>query len=300
MRMWMRAGMIPVLVLLLSCAAGRSLVRAAEPLRVFVSVIPQGYFVERIGGERVEVHAMVKPGANPATYEPKPNQMVLLAGTRVYFATGVPFEGTWLGRFASMNPGMRIVRTDRGIEKRTMEGHRHADEKPEAGHSSEAGRDPHVWLSPPLVMLQARRILEALIREDPSGRMDFEANYKRLILDLIDLDAEIRQLFADKREGGAFLVFHPAWGYFAEAYGLWQIPVEVEGKEPKPSELSQLIDHARKEKITALFVQPQFSTRSAQVIAEAIGGKLVVADPLAGDWMANLRQVARSVHAALP
>lgn len=300
MKVSIRMGMMPVLVFLLSCLTNGSPAAGAEPLKVFVSVIPQGYFAGRIGRERVEVHVMVKPGANPATYEPKPNQMVTLARTRIYFATGVPFEDAWLPRFASMNPEMRIVRTDRGIEKRAMEDHRHADEDPLAGHPAEGGKDPHVWLSPPLVMLQARNILDALIREDPSGRAYFEANYKSLIVELVELDAEIRVLFADKRERRAFLVFHPAWGYFAEAYGLRQIPVEVEGKEPKPSELSKLIDHARKEGITAVFVQPQFSTRSAEVIAEAIGGKVLVADPLAGDWAANLRRVAESVHGALP
>lgn len=272
-------------------------------LNVFVSVLPQRYFVEKIGAERVRVYVMVRPGASPATYEPKPNQMVALADSSIYFAVGVPFEAAWLDRIASMNPRLRIVRTDDGIQKRTMENHHHhenqggkAAEK-EDGHQS--ATDPHVWLSPPLVMLQARNILDALVQADPGGRASYEAHYRRFISEVVDLDLDIRALFEGRGERGEFLVFHPAWGYFAAAYGLKQVPVEIEGKEPKAADLMSLIQYARERGIRTVFVQPQFSTRSAKVLAESLGGKTVFADPLAAEWEANLRAVARDFSAAL-
>ena len=278
----------------------------ARPLKVFVSILPQKYFVEKIGGDSVEVAVMVQPGASPATYEPKPKQMVALAKSDAYFAIGVPFEKTWLPKIAATNPKMHIVYTQAGIEKRGMKSHHeHQQEskyhsgETERGRDHHTGKDPHVWLSPPLVMQQARNILNGLETLDPTHRALYRDNYKSFIVEIVDLDLELRKLFQTRAKHSEFMVFHPSWGYFAHAYGLEQVPIEIEGKEPKPAELKYLIQYGKKVGIQAIFVQPQFSWQAAQTIAQATSAQIVVVDPLAPNWADNLRQVATKLSTAL-
>jgi zinc transport system substrate-binding protein len=173
---------------------------------------------------------------------------------------------------------------------------RKAEKSPDHDHAS---GDPHVWLSPPLVMLQARNILQPLTEVDPEGRDHYERNYKVFIDEIVDLDAELMATFAQSGGLRTFMVFHPSWGYFAAAYGLTQVGVESEGKEPKPRELRDLIEFARKKDIAAIFVQPQYSRKSAEAIAREIGAQVAVADPLAADWAQNLRAVAGQFKKAL-
>jgi len=274
---------------------------AADKLPVFVSILPQAYFVERIGGERVAVQVMVQPGASPATYEPKPRQMAALAGTKLYFAIGVPFEKTWLPRIMGAHAALKIVHTDQGIEKMTMQAHHHEEEEAEGEKHEDHDHitpDPHVWVSPPDVLIQAQNITTALQQADPEHRDFYETNRRAFASDIQALDTEIRSILADKRDQ-RFMVFHPSWGYFARAYGLQQIAIEIEGKDPKPAQLQELIKVAREQQIRVVFVQPQFSTKSAGLIAEAIGGKIAFADPLARDWLVNLKSVAAVFRQAL-
>ena len=274
--------------------------RAASPVPVFVSINPQKYFVQKIGKNRVSVHVMVPPGASPATYEPRPRQMAVLSKTKMYFAIGVPFENAWLERIAAANPGMTVVHTDDGIEKIPMAPHHHADDGAhhEAGTQGHRGLDPHIWLSPPLVKIQARTIMNALQKMDPSHNAAYQNNYQLFVAEIDRLDNELKAIFAGK-QGLRFMVFHPSWGYFARTYGLKQVAVEIEGKDPKPAQLKELIEHAREKDINIIFVQPQFSTRSAKLLAKEIGGQVAVADPLAEDWLGNLRDVANKFRAAL-
>ena len=243
---------------------------------------------------------------SPGRWQPSPK-------THIYFSIGVPFENVWLNKIASSNPNMMVVHTDHGIQKTPMADHHHpwgkadhqeTDLQDEKEHGKDESRrdpgilDPHIWLSPPLVMIQARTILVALQKVDPVHRSDYEANYKAFISEISELDAELRNIFSGKH-GLQFMVFHPAWGYFADTYGLKQIPVEIEGKNPKPAQLKELIEYANQNDINVIFVQPQFSAKSAEVIARGIGGQVVFADPLAEEWAANLRKVAREIKAAL-
>jgi zinc transport system substrate-binding protein len=281
-----------MLLLALGLAAGT--VQAA-PLAVAVSILPQKYFAERIGGDAVRVTVMVPPGADPHSYEPRPKQMTELAASAVYMAIGVDFERAWLKRLTGANAGLRVVRTDEGIPKRSMApepGHR-------SGHAHGAGEpDPHIWLSPPLVKTVARNFLQALAAADPAHRQGYEARCAEFLREIDALDAELKTLFADRR-GTRFIVLHPAWGYFADAYGLEQVAIEIEGKDPKPAQLQELIRGARARGITAVFVQPQFSPRTAELVAREINGRVIPADDLAEDWAANLRATAQRLHAAL-
>ncbi len=298
---------------------------AADRIPVFVSVVPQKFFVQQIGKDLVDVQAMVQPGASPATYEPKPKQMAELSKAKIYFAIGVPFENVWLEKFAAANPEMMVVHTDYGIEKLAMaahhnnndkvgehnyaketkegdpdliKGHHHGEVELKKDRHDHRGLDPHIWLSPSLVKVLARAILAALQEVDPGHGSNYEANYRDFAAQIDQLDADLKKTFADKT-GLQFMVFHPAWGYFAHAYGLKQVPIEIEGKEPKPAQLKELIERARESGIRLVFVQPQFSAKSAELVAREIGGQVVFADPLAEDWMTNLREVAGNFKAAL-
>ena len=277
----------------------------ARPLMVFVSIVPQKYFLEKIGGDLVEVAVMVPPGANPATYEPKPKQMVALAKADIYFAIGVPFEATWLKKIAATNTKMVVVHTEAGIKKVAMiTHHQHEEAEQHQGktgqkHVRHLSKDPHIWLSPPLVMQQARNILNGLIALDDAHRPIYEANYRNFIVEIVNLDLELKRTFETDGDHLEFMVFHPSWGYFARAYGLKQIPIEMEGKEPKPAELQYLIQYGREHGIKAIFVQPQFSWQAAQTIAHSLGGQIILVDPLAPDWKKNLQEVAVKFETAL-
>lgn len=268
---------------------------AAERLSVFVSIVPQKYFVQQIGMDLVDVHVMVKPGSSPATYEPKPKQMARLSKAVIYFSIGVPFENAWLDKIAAANPRMNVVHTDHDIQKFPMAAHDHHHDR-ESGASGIL--DPHIWLSPVLAKIQAKSIRDALQDAIPTHRSELEANFQAFASRIDQLDHWLRSMLKGQN-GLQFMVFHPAWGYFARTYGLEQLPIEIEGKNPKPSELQEMIAYARQNGIKVVFVQPQFSTKSAELVAKEIGGEVVFADPLAEDWLANLQEVAEKFKAAL-
>jgi zinc transport system substrate-binding protein len=254
---------------------------------VFVSILPQKYFVENIAGDQVDIQVMVLPGESPATYEPTPQQMVKLSKASLYFSIDVPFEKKWLPKIKQLYPKLTIVQTHRGITKRTMHSHRH---QLEDHHHL---KDPHIWLSPPLAFLQVRHIFTSLIERCPE-RLKIINNYRQLINGIASLDAELLEIFS-RTKNKTFMVFHPSWGYFADAYGLHQFSIETEGKDVKPSQLAHLIDSARKKKIKVIFAQPQFSTKSANLISKSIGGKMIIIDPLSENWAENLKTVARKM-----
>ena len=301
MRLSGKMTLFPIIFLVFSVAGA-----AAERVPVFVSIRPQKFFMQQIGRDLVAVQVMVQPGASPATYEPKPRQMAALAKAKAYFAIGVPFENTWLPKIAATNPKMRVVHTDYGIKKIPMAARYHHDDAgehhtagdPDENHHGQGGLDPHIWLAPPLVKLQTRTILAALQEIDPAHKSIYAANARQFTAEIDRLDVELKKTFSG-RQGLRFMVFHPSWGYFARAYGLEQVPIEIEGKAPKPAQLKKLIEQARNSRIKVVFVQPQFSTRSAALVAREIGGQVAFADPLAMDWMANLRNVAGKFKLAL-
>lgn len=286
-----------------------ALVYAEQKIQVTVSILPQKYFVEKIAGSHVDIMVMVPPGAFPGTYEPKPQQMIALSKSKIYFAIGVPFEKAWLPKIAAANPEMLIVHTDEGIKKipvsssypyQTQNSQKNDKEDSMEHTHRSVILDPHIWLAPSLVKIQVRHIVDALIKVDPLHKDTYKANCQKFISELDELDRKIRKILgSEKSKEINFLVFHPAWGYFAREYGLRQIPVEIEGKEPGPKDLRRLIEFARSQNIRVIFVQPQVSTRSAETIARAIKGSVVIADPLAPDWAENLLNIAHKIKSAV-
>jgi zinc transport system substrate-binding protein len=294
---WRKILLLPVLVTALAvmsgCGAAHGQDDTPAPVKVTVSIIPQQYFVERIGGERVDVTVMVLPGQSPATYEPKPEQLAALSESAVYFSIGVPFEGAWLDRIASANKDMWIVDTARNIHRIAITDHGHnnntgvdADEEPE-------NADPHIWLSPMLVATQAQTIFETLAALDPDHQDEYAANLEAFLRDIDELKASISETL-ETVESHQFMVFHPAWGYFADEFGLEMIPVEIGGQEPSAKELVELIKTAKSNNIKVIFAQPEFSTRAAETIADEIGGRVLLISPLAPDWLENLQSVAEA------
>lgn len=262
-----------------------------SPLSVFVSVLPQQTFVERIGGDAVRVQPMVRPGQNPHTYEPTPRQVAELARADLYIRIGVPFEDAWLPRIRAANPGLEVVDLRQSLPVPPGE-----DGHPGSDHHDD---DRHLWTSPPLVKLMGARIRDALSALRPDQAAYFGANDERFAGELDALDREIRARLAPLRDR-RFLVFHPAWGHFADAYGLTQISIEVDGKEPGARALAAVIDQARAAGIRVVLVQPQLSPRAAEQVASAIGGRVESADPLSPDYFGTLRRLAGLIAEAQP
>lgn len=265
---------------------------APSPLTIFVSVLPQKFFAERIAGDNGRVLVMVGPGKSPATYEPTSKQMALLGEARLYFSVGVPFEQVWLPKIGAANRAMEIVAT----------GH-DPPQGEEAAGGQNGGRghgaeDPHVWTSPLAAVEMARSMARALMEADGENAGAYEQRLEGLVADLENLDREIARITAPLPRR-TFFVFHPSWGAFADAYGLEQVAIEQGGGEPGARYLARLIERARREKITVIFAQPQFDRRNAETVSRAIGGRVVIVDPLAEDYMTNIKAAAEAFAEAL-
>lgn len=293
------------LALLLGCRPGMQ-DGPPEKMTVAVSIIPQAWLVEQIGGEHVEAIALVKPGDSCEVYQPTDAQVSRIMAAKVFFRIGMPFEDGHGFRAIESSGKMRIVDTRRGITLRDMAGHVHAPEASGPGASAgssekerraadaEGGKDPHVWLSPRLLSLQARTIAQTLGELDPSHQEDYDRHLRALQQRLGEVDQSIRAKLAPLR-GKTFFVFHPAWGYFADEYGLRQVAIETAGKEPSDRELTELQNEARREGVKVIFVQPQTSKRAAEAVAGAIRGRVEILDPLLPDVAANLLHAAESL-----
>ncbi|MGH0037349.1 MAG: metal ABC transporter solute-binding protein, Zn/Mn family [Myxococcota bacterium] len=255
------------------CGGERS-AGAARPL-VLVSVAPQRSFVRRLAGDRVDVEVMVPPGANPVLFEPTLGQLRALQEAALYVKVGhpdFPFEQAHLAQLLDEHPELPV-----------------ADGA--AGTALRAG-DPHYWLAPGPARAMARSIARALVERFPEHRDEFQANLAALLADIDTLDRELRRTLAGSR-GARFFVFHPGWGYFAEAYGLLQVAVEQDHKTPTAHRTAELASAAREAGVRAIFVQPQFDPRAARLLAEEIGARPIVLDPLAEDWFANMARAGR-------
>lgn len=292
---------MPLTPLLATCllmlASLSSHAAPGTPLQVVVSVLPQQYLVERIGAERVAVLTLVQPGDNEATYAPGPATLAALDGARVWFTMGVPFEDAWLGRISRDRPRMEVVPLAAGLPLRRTEASLVVVGR-NRGHDHAGAPDPHTWTDPRLMARMAERVGETLARIDAPGAELYTARAAGLRDELLALHEELAATLAPVA-GRTFIVFHPSWGYFADAYALEQLPIETGGREPGPRGLAEVIQTGRQAGARAVFVQPQFSQRSATAVAQALGARLVEADPLAPDYTANLRRVAAAMAAAL-
>jgi len=258
---------------------------AQEKIPVFVTILPQKYFVEQIGKELVKVSVLVQPAKSAETYEPTPRQMAEFNQTKLYFSIGMPFEEVWLPKLKENNSTTRFVDARENITLRTLESF-HSDDH-------EHGLfDPHIWLNPALVEIMAIQIEKHLSELNPENAPIFRANAAQFIQQLKQLDQNIRLIFRDLKQR-KFMVFHPAWGYFADQYQLQQIPIEIEGKETGSKTLGLLLEKAKQENIRTIFIQKQLNPRPAESIAKAINAQVIAIDPLAENYLENLYQTAQ-------
>ena len=264
---------------------------------IFVSVLPQAYFAHRLGGELVSVDVLVGPGQDPHLFAPTQRQMRSIEKAKIYFRIGMPFEETVCRKLASMYEDLRIVDMLEGIAVHDLD----ADHHEGAHHDNDEHHgqmDPHVWMSPKLAKVLAGTMCEALCNQDAEHADTYRKNFKELEADLTRLDEKIATALKPLK-GRTFYVFHPAFSYFAESYGLQQKAVETGGKAPAAKQVQALVRQARAEGVKVIFVQPQYSQSAAKVIASEIGGAVVPIDPLAKDYVSNLAQVAQKVREAL-
>lgn len=260
---------------------------------IMVSVLPQKFFVEKIAGDNFNVSVMIPPGASPVTYEPTPKQMKELTNSFVYFRIGhIEFEKSWMKKLISVNPDMEVV--DLSEDALLIEPEHEEDKHIHAGHDHHHGIDPHIWTSPKEVKKQTKLIYEFLVKEEPQMKDQFEENFKTFSSEIDSLDqylTEVLEPFKNRK----FLIFHPALSYIARDYGLEQISIEIDGKEPTPSNIQRIIDMAKSENIKIVFVQKQFSAHNAEVIANEINGRVVKIDPLDYKWDESIQFIANEI-----
>lgn len=258
-------------------------------VNVVVSIAPQKAYVDAIGGDLVNTTLLVPIGSNPNFYEPKSFQMKAVAKADVYFTIGGHFEKAWLPKIKNQNNKMEIFDCSSGIKRIPM--------KPYKKYSNKKtpSKDLHVWTIPNQIAHIGKNIYETLVRYDHTNKEQYKKNYESFVKKAKKTDKKIKEILKDLPPKSRFMVFHPAWGYFAKEYNLEQMPIEVEGKEPKPKILAEIIKKARTYKIKAILTQPEFSKKGAQLIAKELNIKVISISPLNPKWSQNLINLANVI-----
>ena len=271
-----RAAALAVLILTGTAAA-------AQVPRVAVSILPQKYFVDRISGGTSQVLVLVGPGQNPHSYEPTPRQMADLGSAAAWLTIGVDFENGLVPKVRNLYPRLRLIDTTEGVSFRALEAHSHDED--EHGHEEdehddhEGGRDVHIWLGREGALAQARQVRDLLTALDPGKAAVYARNHDALVRDIDAVFDDLAETLTPLR-GRPVFVYHPAFGYFLDEFGIEQVAVEAGGKEPTQKNLAALIDRARGENARVIFVQPQFSKTAARTVARAIGGVVAEIDEI--------------------
>jgi len=250
-------------------------------INIVVSVLPQKTFVKAIGKDKVNISVMVKPGSSPHTYEPKPSQMKNISKADIYFSIGVEFEKVWLNKFKNQNKDMIISDCSSSIKKEYIKEHNHLD--------------PHIWTSPNNVKIIVKNILDKLIFLDPKNKDFYTKNYKEYIRKIDILNQNIENILSNLPKNSKFMVFHPAWGYFAKQFNLTQVAIEIDGKSPKPKDMIKIIQQAKKQNIKAIFTAPEFSQKASKQIAKQLNIKVIQVSPLNPKWEQNLLNLAKAI-----
>jgi zinc transport system substrate-binding protein len=278
------------LIIFLTISCGRNVTDYGNRI-ITVSIAPFKYFVEQIAGNDFTINVMVPPGANPHVYEPFPEQINRLRRSVGYISNGyLGFELTWMDRFYETNKTMK--RLSLGDKISPLVSAHHGD-----GNDNE-GTDPHYWVSPACGIIIATSVKEYLCELNPSQASIYETNFQNLILKIREMEREAQKLFSGDIDK-SFMIFHPNLGYLARDFGLEEIPVEFEGKEPPPSRMKDLIDMAREKNLKTIFVQREYDTKNARAIADEIGADLTVIDPLSEDWLNTTSDIIHAIHSSL-
>lgn len=272
---------------------------------ITVSIRPQKYILEQIAGDRFKINVLVPDGSGPETYEPSARQMQELRNSQAYLTMGLmDFEKNWIPKLNDLYPDLDVVNVSEGIIFLVGDHHHHHDaetsensdkEKHDQDHLIPEAKDPHIWLSLKTVKVQSSNILKYLSAKFPSDKNEFIANHDRFIARLDSLDKSLVDLFSQSSDSLSFIIYHPSLSYFANDYGILQIPIELEGKEPSPTYLKELIDIAKERKLTTIFYSEQFDKKSAQTLASQLGISLTPFNPLAENIEDNLLSVSKKI-----
>ena len=279
--------LIYFLTLLILGACGNSPQKNEKPI-LTVTLEPLRYFTEAIAGGHYEVVSMVPKGSSPESYDPTPQQLVALSRSQAYFRIGyIGFEQAWMKKLQANAPEMKVFDTSRGVDFIRGEGHWHGD------HFHEGGVEPHIWNSTRNAIIIAENIYEALCELDAIHQEEYKNRLDSLKETIAQTDANVCTFL--ENADSTFLIYHPALSYFARDYGLKQISIEENGKEPSPAQLKALIETCRKEKAHVIFVQQEFDQRNAQLIADELGVNVVRINPLSYDWDEEMVRVAQAL-----
>ena len=279
--------LIYFLTLLILGACGNSPQKNEKPI-LTVTLEPLRYFTEAIAGGHYEVVSMVPKGSSPESYDPTPQQLVALSRSQAYFRIGyIGFEQAWMKKMQANAPEMKVFDTSRGVDFIRGEGHWHGD------HFHEGGVEPHIWNSTRNAIIIAENIYEALCELDAIHQEEYKNRLDSLKETIAQTDAKVSAFL--ENADSTFLIYHPALSYFARDYGLKQISIEENGKEPSPAQLKSLIETCRKEKAHVIFVQQEFDQRNAQLIADELGVNVVPINPLSYDWDEEMVRVAQAL-----
>lgn len=277
-----------ILLTLTTCGRKEKNQSQSKPV-ITVTLEPLRYFTEAIAGDKFDVVSMVPKGSSPETYDPTPQQLVVLDKSEAYLRIGyIGFEQTWMDKLTVNAPNMKVFDTSEGIDL-IREG-----ETDHGDHRHEGGVEPHIWNSTENASIIAGNICNALCQLDPTNK-----DYYTLRLDSVNAvisqtDLQLRELLTDADT--AFMIYHPALSYFARDYGLHQIPIERGGKEPSPAYLRELIDACRNKRVRIIFIQPEFDVRNAQLIVNETGTKIVPINPLSYEWQEEMINTAKALH----
>jgi zinc transport system substrate-binding protein len=284
-----------------------------EKITVAVSIVPQEAFVNAVAGDLVEVVTMIPPGSSPESYQPVPQQMVGLSEASLYFTIGVPTEkANIIPKLKDMNPDMKVVFSEDIVSKfydyRLLEEHHHeedldednheVEEEHEGSHDHDEEIDPHIWLSPRRVIVMVETIRDELILLDGENKNIYVDNAQNYINALRQLDKEIMDTFDDLNQR-AFIIYHPAYGYFADDYGLAMVTIEEKGKPATVSRLQYVIDFAREKGIKVIFYQDEFDNTQAKTIAKEIEGTAISVSPLSYDYIGSMRDIIEKLSEVL-
>jgi zinc transport system substrate-binding protein len=249
-------------------------------IQIAVTIVPQKTFVEAVAGDLVDVVVMVPPGASPANYEPTPQEIANFSDSKIYFSIGVPTEATNIMPSALEVDGLKIVKTNEEVAKVYAE-----------RTFATGKRDQHIWLSPKRVMVMIDVIKNELVALDPNNASIYNDNAQSYISKLLLLDSEIKSSL-EGIESNKIIVFHPAFGYLTDDYGLEMYALEEDGSEATAERLMEMIDFSKEHGIKAIFYQAEISSLQAASFAEEIGGKTVMLAPLSPNYIENLKNMA--------
>lgn len=285
--------LVLVVLLLTGCNQNKTTDIDKEKIQVMTSILPVAEFITKVGGDKVEVEALIPPGYEPHSYELTPEQLKKVSDADLFVKTGqIEFERANMDKIIEQNKGMKVIDGAEGITLRDMEAH---DHEVEHEADEQENKDPHTWLAVGSAKIYINNIYQALVELDADNENYYKSNKQAYEKELDEVDEYLKDTLG-KVENKKLIVYHPAFGYLLDEYGFVQMPIEIEGKEPTAAQLEELIEHAREYGIRVVFVQEQFSPKNAEVIAAEINGTVVEIDPLASDFIANLKRIADKIN----